>query len=121
MLIRLFTLHLWSFVMLNSSLHIRRTHIHIPILCLICACTYIYTFTGPNALPGSHIATPSSSDKTTEGMTARVQFPSETVEELESLIDAYDAQLPPLKNFILPAGVYLYIRGSVQICICMNI
>ncbi|KAF0852891.1 mitochondrial cobalamin adenosyltransferase [Andalucia godoyi] len=51
---------------------------------------------------GSAIATPiptSDSD-----LLKRVQFPHAHVADIESWIDVWDSQLPPLTNFILPSG-----------------
>lgn len=51
---------------------------------------------------GSYVATPAinSSDRAQK----RVEFDSEHVLELESLIDDLDLHLPQLTNFILPSG-----------------
>ncbi|XP_059175972.1 corrinoid adenosyltransferase MMAB-like [Physella acuta] len=51
---------------------------------------------------GSNIATPYSSAR--EAHLKQVQFDSNIINELESWIDELDAELPPLKNFILPSG-----------------
>ncbi|KAI8812331.1 Adenosylcobalamin biosynthesis, ATP:cob(I)alamin adenosyltransferase-like protein [Cladochytrium replicatum] len=54
---------------------------------------------------GSNIATPRSQTKS-EFKLGRTEFDKDgdLVRELERWIDEYDAQLPPLKNFILPSG-----------------
>ncbi|KAK2845902.1 hypothetical protein Q7C36_010756 [Tachysurus vachellii] len=51
---------------------------------------------------GSNMATPRSSAR--ESHIKKTQFSSEPVAELESWIDSYTEQLPPLSNFILPSG-----------------
>jgi len=51
---------------------------------------------------GSSIATPITSSSRTK--LQRVTFASSHVENLESWIDAMDANLEPLSNFILPSG-----------------
>ena len=49
---------------------------------------------------GSAIATPAMSSSPEQ--LARAAFPVGVVDALESWIDEFDAELPPLKNFILP-------------------
>ncbi|XP_049326227.1 corrinoid adenosyltransferase isoform X1 [Astyanax mexicanus] len=51
---------------------------------------------------GSNIATPRSSAR--DSHIKRTKFSSQPVLELESWIDSYTAELPPLTNFILPSG-----------------
>uniref|UniRef100_A0A3B1IST6 Metabolism of cobalamin associated B n=1 Tax=Astyanax mexicanus TaxID=7994 RepID=A0A3B1IST6_ASTMX len=51
---------------------------------------------------GSNIATPRSSARDSHISTTK--FSSQPVLELESWIDSYTAELPPLTNFILPSG-----------------
>ncbi|CAG8467271.1 13946_t:CDS:2 [Cetraspora pellucida] len=51
---------------------------------------------------GSNIATPRSSSN--ESKLSYTSFDDEIVTTLESWVDHYDSQLPPLKNFILPSG-----------------
>ncbi|XP_077995533.1 corrinoid adenosyltransferase MMAB-like [Glandiceps talaboti] len=51
---------------------------------------------------GSHIATPRTA--LSETKLKRTEFSSEVVAELETWIDMYTDQLPPLRNFILPSG-----------------
>ncbi|XP_029637833.1 corrinoid adenosyltransferase isoform X2 [Octopus sinensis] len=51
---------------------------------------------------GSNIATPKSSASETQ--LKRTGFNDQHVKDLETWIDEYTAELPPLKNFILPSG-----------------
>ncbi|GAB1609841.1 corrinoid adenosyltransferase-like isoform X1 [Argonauta hians] len=51
---------------------------------------------------GSNIATPKSS--ATDTQLKRTIFNDQHVKDLEMWIDEYTAELPPLKNFILPSG-----------------
>ncbi|XP_066510303.1 corrinoid adenosyltransferase MMAB-like [Hoplias malabaricus] len=51
---------------------------------------------------GSNIATPRSSAR--ESHITKTKFSSQPVAELESWIDSYTDELPPLTNFILPSG-----------------
>lgn len=51
---------------------------------------------------GSHVAVPRSSSM--EAKKLRTDFDDQHLESLEAWIDKLDAQLPPLKNFILPSG-----------------
>ncbi|CAH1801401.1 unnamed protein product [Owenia fusiformis] len=51
---------------------------------------------------GSSIATPKSSAR--ESHLSLTEFTSENVKDLETWIDHYTSQLPPLQNFILPSG-----------------
>ncbi|CAL1536174.1 unnamed protein product [Lymnaea stagnalis] len=51
---------------------------------------------------GSNIATPFSSAR--EAHLKQVQFNNKVTHELELWIDEMSAELPPLKNFILPSG-----------------
>merc|ERR1712130_80013 len=64
---------------------------------------------------GSAIATPISSAN--DRKLARVKFESSNVDRLEGLIDALDANLPPLTTFILPGGgqcsAHLHLARSV--------
>ena len=53
-------------------------------------------------LIGSAIATPKSS--ATERKMNQVAFDEAKIDELERLIDQYEADLPPLTTFILPGG-----------------
>jgi cob(I)alamin adenosyltransferase len=76
---------------------------------------YLETDVDPNPLPGqleeiqsrlfdlgSHLATPRATSS--DAKVARTEFSEEHVLQLERWIDAMDAELPPLKNFILPGG-----------------
>ncbi|KAK1806907.1 hypothetical protein P4O66_005395, partial [Electrophorus voltai] len=51
---------------------------------------------------GSNIATPHSSAR--QSHIKKTRFSSQPVSELESWIDSYMGELPPLTNFILPSG-----------------
>ncbi|XP_041756383.1 corrinoid adenosyltransferase isoform X2 [Coregonus clupeaformis] len=51
---------------------------------------------------GSNIATPRSSAR--ESHIKKTKFSSQPVIDLESWIDAFTEELPPLTNFILPSG-----------------
>ncbi|XP_062873909.1 corrinoid adenosyltransferase isoform X2 [Trichomycterus rosablanca] len=51
---------------------------------------------------GSNIAAPRSSAR--ESHIKKTEFSGENVAELESWIDSYTDELPPLTNFILPSG-----------------
>lgn len=52
---------------------------------------------------GSHIATPRT--KAPQKQLDRLSnFDTNLTKELETWIDTYDEELPPLKNFILPSG-----------------
>ena len=51
---------------------------------------------------GSAIATPLSSGD--DSKVARTAFPQASVAQLEAWLDALDARLPALRNFILPGG-----------------
>ncbi|XP_030271684.1 corrinoid adenosyltransferase MMAB [Sparus aurata] len=51
---------------------------------------------------GSNIATPRSSAR--ESHTKRTKFTAGPITDLETWIDAFTAELPPLTNFILPSG-----------------
>jgi len=51
---------------------------------------------------GSCVATPHSSARSTH--LTRTTFSGRHTQELETWIDSYTAQLPPLENFILPGG-----------------
>lgn len=53
---------------------------------------------------GSHIATPISSESSSEKKLIQTKFEEENVKYLEKMIDKYDSELPKLKNFILPKG-----------------
>lgn len=56
---------------------------------------------------GSHIATPKSraGDRQLERLGT---FNPNLIKELENWIDNYDSQLPILKNFILPSGLFTF-------------
>ncbi|XP_029999702.1 corrinoid adenosyltransferase MMAB [Sphaeramia orbicularis] len=51
---------------------------------------------------GSNIATPQSSAR--ESHTKRTKFSNQPIADLESWIDKFTEELPPLTNFILPSG-----------------
>ncbi|XP_036952960.1 corrinoid adenosyltransferase [Acanthopagrus latus] len=51
---------------------------------------------------GSNIATPRSSAR--ESHTKRTKFTAAPIADLETWIDKFTAELPPLTNFILPSG-----------------
>jgi len=64
---------------------------------------------------GSCVATPLSSAK--EHQVKRVEFDGQLIDELEQLIDVYTADLPPLRNFILPGGG----KSSSRLHICRSV
>ncbi|KAK5871435.1 hypothetical protein PBY51_004318 [Eleginops maclovinus] len=51
---------------------------------------------------GSNIATPQSSAR--ESHISRTKFTAQPISELETWIDTFTEELPPLTNFILPSG-----------------
>ncbi len=53
---------------------------------------------------GSAVATPITSEKTKDGMKVRCRFDKSHVELIESWIDRYEEELPPLTNFLCPGG-----------------
>ena len=53
---------------------------------------------------GSAVATPITSEKTKDGMKVRCRFDESHVELIESWIDRYEEELPPLTNFLCPGG-----------------
>jgi cob(I)alamin adenosyltransferase len=55
---------------------------------------------------GADLATPSE-EKTRRGNVTIQRIETERVERLEALIDRYEAELSPLRNFILPGGTPL--------------
>jgi cob(I)alamin adenosyltransferase len=55
---------------------------------------------------GADLATPSD-EKTRRGSVTIQRIETERVERLEALIDRYEAELSPLRNFILPGGTPL--------------
>jgi cob(I)alamin adenosyltransferase len=59
---------------------------------------------------GSHVATPI--DSSSEHKIKRTEFDKEFVSVLEKMTDKYDAELPPLKNFILSKG-YAHMARSI--------
>lgn len=55
---------------------------------------------------GSHIATPKTSEASDEKHILRAKFDaSSLLSTLENAIDTMDAELPPLRNFILPVRI----------------
>jgi len=66
---------------------------------------------------GASIATPRKSEAATDVKLAKTSFDAEKTIALENWIDYLDAQLPPLKNFILPSGgfssSFLHVSRSV--------
>lgn len=60
---------------------------------------------------GSQVATPRSSSESSVSKLRHTAFDESHVVAMEKQIDAFDAQLPPLKNFILPSGG----RASAQL------
>jgi len=65
---------------------------------------------------GSSIATPLDTSSTT--LLARAAFPPAELAALERHIDAFDAQLSPLKNFILPGGGLVAAQLHVARTVC---
>ncbi len=60
---------------------------------------------------GSAVATPV--DTSSSIKIQRTAFPAAHTSQLEEWIDTMDAELPPLKNFILPSGVCMCVWGDV--------
>ena len=65
---------------------------------------------------GSHLATPA--DKANDNLP---NLPTDCVATLENEIDDFDAQLEPLKNFILPGGCELSARLHIARTVCRRI
>ena len=57
---------------------------------------------------GSAIATPQGSSSAEQ--LARAAFPPDSTPKLENWVDEFDAELPPLKNFILPVSLRAALR-----------
>ena len=62
------------------------------------------------------MATPRQSGK--EGKVNHTAFDVENVDNLEKWIDAMDAELPPLTNFILPSGGFAAAQLHVSRTVC---
>eukprot|EP00823_Brevimastigomonas_motovehiculus_P008261 TRINITY_DN7541_c0_g1_i1.p1 TRINITY_DN7541_c0_g1~~TRINITY_DN7541_c0_g1_i1.p1 ORF type:complete len:239 (+),score=19.47 TRINITY_DN7541_c0_g1_i1:53-769(+) len=65
---------------------------------------------------GAHVATPLRSSSTVQK--TRTQFPLYFTTELENWIDKIDANLQPLKTFILPGGGLASAHIHVARCVC---
>eukprot|EP00742_Colponemidia_sp_Colp-10_P005428 GILJ01005800.1.p1 GENE.GILJ01005800.1~~GILJ01005800.1.p1 ORF type:complete len:215 (-),score=24.09 GILJ01005800.1:65-709(-) len=65
---------------------------------------------------GSNIATPRATSA--ESKVARTQFDEAHTTVLEEWIDGYDAQLPPLRNFILPSGGHASCALHIARAVC---
>jgi cob(I)alamin adenosyltransferase len=65
---------------------------------------------------GSHLATPA--DKANDNLP---NLPVDCVAVLENEIDAFDAQLSELKNFILPGGCELSSRLHIARTVCRRV
>jgi cob(I)alamin adenosyltransferase len=63
---------------------------------------------------GSHLATPEGS----RHAAALPPLPEESIRRLETEIDACEAALPPLRNFILPGGSELAARFHMARTVC---
>jgi len=65
---------------------------------------------------GAHVATPRA-PTSSEARVARTEFGDHVTAELEAWIDALDAQLPPLRTFVLPSGGAL----SAHLHVCRSV
>ncbi len=65
---------------------------------------------------GSHLATPA--DKANDNLP---NLPADCVAVLENEVDDFDAQLQPLKNFILPGGCELSSRLHIARTVCRRV
>lgn len=65
---------------------------------------------------GAHVATPRA-PTSSEARVARTEFGDLVTGELEAWIDAFDAQLPPLRTFVLPSGGAL----SAHLHVCRSV
>lgn len=65
---------------------------------------------------GAHVATPRA-PTTSEYKASRTEFADHVTAELEAWIDAFDADLPPLRNFVLPSGGAL----SAHLHVCRSV
>lgn len=65
---------------------------------------------------GAHLATPRQSSNA--AAQSRTQFDEDHVTQLEHWIDAMEAHLPPLRNFILPSGGIVAAQLHVARAVC---
>lgn len=65
---------------------------------------------------GAHLATPRTASN--EAQIHRTNFDDQHVDQLEQWIDGMEAELPPLKNFILPSGGLLATQLHVCRAVC---
>ena len=65
---------------------------------------------------GAHLATPRQSSNA--AALARTAFDEDHVAQLEAWIDAMEAHLPPLRNFILPSGGFVATQLHVCRAVC---
>ncbi|MCL1821195.1 MAG: cob(I)yrinic acid a,c-diamide adenosyltransferase [Prolixibacteraceae bacterium] len=59
-----------------------------------------------------------ASDEKGKVYTAKLVFSQKDIDTLEEAIDAYDRELPPLKNFVLPGGSALVSQCHVARAVC---
>ena len=92
---------------LNAQLGVAHAHCDIPDLKQL-----LHTLQSRLFDLGADLATPPTRDK------RPVTLDDSAVRDLEKHIDAFEAELPPLKTFILPGGTQLAAALHVARCVC---